>query len=45
MIYFDAAYIAKYQRLLDDYGWTAEWFAGEYPVPILVRPTRWRLDP
>ncbi len=41
----NAAYVAKYQGLLDDYGWTAEWFAGEYPVPILVRPTRWRLDP
>ena len=37
------AYIAKYQALLDDYGWTAEYFAGEYPVAILVRPTRWRL--
>ena len=36
------AYIAKYQRLLDEYGWTAEYFAAEYPLPILVRPTRWR---
>ncbi len=36
-------YIAKYQGLLDDYGWTAEYFSGEYPVAILVRPTRWRL--
>ena len=37
------AYVAKYQGLLDDYGWTAEYFAGEYPVAILVRPTRWRV--
>ena len=36
-------YVAKYQGLLDDYGWTAGYFAGEYPVAILVRPTRWRL--
>ena len=36
------AYIAKYQGLLDDYGWTAAYFAGEYPVAIRVRPTRWR---
>ena len=36
------AYVAKYQALLDDYGWTPEYFAGEYPVAILVRPTRWR---
>jgi PPOX class probable F420-dependent enzyme len=41
----NAAYLAKYQGLLDDYGWTPEWFAAEYPVPIFVRPTRWRLDP
>ena len=38
-----APYIAKYQALLDDYGWTPEYFAAEYPLPILVRPTRWRL--
>jgi len=38
-----AAYIAKYQGLLDEYGWTPEYFAAEYPLPILVRPTRWRL--
>lgn len=36
------AYIAKYQALLGEYGWTAEYFAVEYPVPILIRPTRWR---
>lgn len=37
------AYVAKYQGLLDDYGWTPEYFAAEYPLAIRVRPTRWRL--
>ena len=37
------AYLAKYRGLLDEYGWTPEYFAAEYPLPILVRPTRWRL--
>ena len=29
--------------MLDEYEWTPEWFAAEYPLPIIVRPTRWRL--
>ena len=37
------AYLAKYGGLLDEYEWTPEYFAAEYPLPILVRPTRWRL--
>ncbi len=37
------AYVAKYQGMLDDYGWTAAYFAAEYPIAILVRPTRWRV--
>jgi PPOX class probable F420-dependent enzyme len=37
------AYLAKYSGLLDEYGWTPAYFAAEYPLPILVRPTRWRL--
>lgn len=41
----NAAYLAKYQAVIDDYGWTSAWFAGEYPVPILIRPTRWRVEP
>lgn len=36
-------YLAKYRGLLGEYGWTAAYFAAEYPVPILVRPTRWRV--
>lgn len=30
------AYVAKYQSFLDDYGWTAEWFAEHYPAPIRI---------
>jgi PPOX class probable F420-dependent enzyme len=39
----DPDFQAKYRALIADEGWTAEWHAGKYPVPILVRPTRWRL--
>ncbi len=39
----DTAYLAKYRGLLAEYGWTAQYFAAEYPVPVLVRPTRWRV--
>ncbi len=35
-------YVAKYRGKLDEYGWTPEWFAGAYSVPIRIRPTRWR---
>ncbi len=38
-----AAYLAKYRVLLADYDWSVEYFAAEYPVPVLVRPTRWRV--
>ena len=38
-----AAFQAKYRHRLDQYGWTPEWMAAEYPIPIMVRPTRWRL--
>jgi PPOX class probable F420-dependent enzyme len=40
----NAAYIAKYQAMLDEYGWTPEFFAGQYSVAIRIRPTRWRLE-
>ena len=36
-------YIAKYQGMLDTYGWTPEWFSGRYSVAIRIRPGRWRL--
>lgn len=35
-------YLAKYAGLLESYEWTTEYFAAEYPVPVLIRPTRWR---
>ena len=37
------AYQAKYRRLIDRYGWTPEWLAENYPIPIMIKPTRWRL--
>jgi len=37
------AYLAKYGDMIAGYGWTTEYFAGEYPVVVRVRPTRWRV--
>ena len=34
---------AKYGHLLERYGWTPQWLAQNYPVPIVITPTRWRL--
>lgn len=39
----NTTYLAKYQRMFDAYGWTPDWYAQRYSVPIRVRPTRWRL--
>ncbi len=39
----DEAFQAKHRHMLDRYGWTAEWLASEYPIPIVITPTRWRL--
>jgi PPOX class probable F420-dependent enzyme len=36
------AFLAKYRPVMDDYGWTPEYFAGEYSVPIRVTPTKYR---
>jgi PPOX class probable F420-dependent enzyme len=36
-------YLAKYQGMIDGYGWTAESFSADYPLPIRIRPTRVRL--
>ena len=38
----NAQYLAKYKAVMDDYGWTPEWFAGRYSVPIRVAPTKYR---
>ncbi len=37
------AYVAKYGELIRRNGWTPETFSGDYPDPILIRPTRLRL--
>jgi PPOX class probable F420-dependent enzyme len=29
-----AGFVAKYRPLLDQYGWSPEWFAEHYPMPI-----------
>lgn len=39
----NTAYLAKYQGKLDGYGWTADYFSGEYPAVVRVTPTRWRV--
>ena len=36
------AYVAKYGPVMKDRGWTPEWFAGRYSVPIRIAPTRFR---
>jgi len=38
-----AAYVEKYRDLMAESGWTPESFSGDYPLPILVHPTRWRV--
>lgn len=37
------AYLAKHLTRIGEYGWTADYFAAEYPVAIRIRPTRWRV--
>lgn len=39
----DAAFQAKHRHMIDRYGWTPEWLAENYPIPIVITPTRWRL--
>jgi PPOX class probable F420-dependent enzyme len=39
----DPAFQAKHRHMLERYGWTPEWLAENYPVPIVITPTRWRL--
>ena len=39
----DPAFQAKHRHMIERYGWTPEWLAENYPVPIVIRPTRWRL--
>lgn len=39
----DADFQARYRARIDGYGWTPEWHAANYPVPIVITPTRWRV--
>ncbi len=39
----DPVYQAKHRHMIDRYGWTPEWLAENYPIPIVITPTRWRL--
>ena len=36
-------FIAKYRHLVEEYGWTVEAYAADYPLAIRIRPTRLRL--
>ena len=36
------AMIAKYRHLIEQYGWTVERYAADYPTAIRIRPTRFR---
>ena len=38
----NAEYLVKYKPVMAGHGWTPEWFAGRYSVPIRIRPTRFR---
>ncbi|MEN8041406.1 MAG: TIGR03667 family PPOX class F420-dependent oxidoreductase [Actinomycetota bacterium] len=35
-------YLAKYKPVMDDYGWTPEWFAERYCVPVRIEITKYR---
>jgi PPOX class probable F420-dependent enzyme len=37
------AYLSKYGDRIAGYGWTVEWFEGEYPLVVRIAPTRWRV--
>jgi PPOX class probable F420-dependent enzyme len=36
-------YLDKYLPTIKAYGWTVDFFASDYPVPIRVTPVRWRI--
>ncbi len=35
-------YLAKYKPVMDGNGWTPEWFAERYCVPVVITPTKYR---
>jgi PPOX class probable F420-dependent enzyme len=36
------AFLAKYQHVMDGYGWSVESFSARFDVPVVVIPTRFR---
>jgi PPOX class probable F420-dependent enzyme len=36
-------YLAKYQSMIEGYGWDNAYFDREYPVAIRITPRRWRV--
>ena len=36
-------YLDKYRAMIEEYGWEHAYFDREYPHPIRVTPTRWRV--
>ena len=36
-------YLEKYQSMIEGYGWDNAYFDREYPHPIRITPTRWRV--
>ena len=36
-------YVAKYQSMIEGYGWDNAYFDREYPHAIRITPTRWRV--
>lgn len=36
------SYLAKYRPVMEERGWTPEWFAGRYSAPIRITPIRYR---
>lgn len=39
----DPDFQERYRTRIEAYGWTPEWHAEHYPIPIVIRPARWRL--
>jgi PPOX class probable F420-dependent enzyme len=36
-------YLAKYQSMIEGYGWDNAYFDREYPHAVRITPTRWRV--
>jgi PPOX class probable F420-dependent enzyme len=38
----NSEYLAKYEPVMEGYGWTPEWFAQRYSVPVRIAVTKYR---